>query len=145
MFNHKICIFAVLICLLMIMGVNAVEDSSKHVELEVNNHTFDIDLENNEATADLVEKLKKEDVKIEAREYGGFEKVGELGFSLPADDEYIPTSAGDIVLYQKNQVSLFYANHSWSYTKLGTLKNVTAGELKDILGAGNVTLTFSLK
>lgn len=121
------------------------EDSSKNIKLDVNNHTFDVKLENNDATVNLVEKLKKEDIKINALEYGGFEKVGELGFSLPANDEDISTSAGDIVLYQGNYISLFYGNHSWSYTKLGTIENVTANELKDILGSGNVTLTFSLK
>jgi hypothetical protein len=67
-----------------------------------------------------------------------------LGFSLPKNDKNITTSAGDIVLYQGNQISLFYNSNSWSYTKLGKVQNISSRELKDILGSGNVTLVISL-
>ena len=32
---------------------------------------------------ELKERLKNEDIVVNAHEYGGFEKVGNLGFSLP--------------------------------------------------------------
>ena len=66
-------------------------------------------------------------------------KVGGLGFSLPASDKYISTSAGDIVLYEGNQISLFYESNSWDYTRIGKVQKVTAAELKSILGSGDVT------
>ena len=47
-------------------------------------------------------------MNTEAHEYGGFEKVGDLGFSLPREDTSITTKVGDIVLYQGNQISIFY-------------------------------------
>ena len=120
-------------------------DNAKHIKLKVNGHTWDVKLENNKATKELLAKLKKGDIKIKAHEYGGFEKVGALGFSLPASDKYISTSAGDIVLYEGNQISLFYESNSWDYTRIGKVQKVTASELKSILGSGDVALTLSLK
>ena len=113
-------------------------------KIKVNNNVLEVNLEDNEATRSLVEKLKNGDISVNANEYGEFEKVGNLGFSLPRKDESITTSAGDIVLYQGNQISLFYNSNSWSYTKLGRATNVNGDELKDILGSGDVTLILSL-
>ena len=114
------------------------------IKIKVNNNVLEIKLEDNEATKSLVERLKNVDISVNASEYGGFEKVGDLGFSLPRNDKSITTSAGDIVLYQGNQISLFYNSNSWSYTKLGSVQNVSSNELKSILGSGDVTLVLSL-
>lgn len=115
------------------------------VKVKINDEVFDVKLENNSATQELVEELKKGNVTVNASEYGGFEKVGELGFSLPTSDENIGTAPGDIVLYQGDKISLFYGSHSWSYTKLGKIDNVDSNKLKEVLGFGDVTLEFSLK
>lgn len=122
---------------------NKVEDMGI-IHIKVNNQILNVELEDNDAAKELKEKLKNEDIIIEAHEYGGFEKVGNLGFTLPREDTNIKTSAGDIVLYQGNQISLFYNSNSWSYTKIGRIQNITSSELKNILGNGDVTLTFSL-
>ena len=53
-----------------------------------------------------IKELKKENITVNASEYGGFEKVGDLGFSLPTSDENIGTNPGDIVLYQGDKISL---------------------------------------
>ena len=114
------------------------------IKIIVNNSILEVQLEDNEATKSLVERLKKGDITVNANEYGGFEKVGNLGFSLPRNDTNINTTAGDIVLYQGNQISLFYNSSSWSYTKLGKVQNISSKELKNILGSGDVTLVLSL-
>ena len=114
------------------------------VKVKINDEVFDVKLENNSATQELVKELKKGNVTVNASEYGGFEKVGELGFSLPTNDENIDTNPGDIVLYQGDKISLFYGSHSWSYTKLGKIDNVDSNKLKEVLGSGNVILEFSL-
>lgn len=119
-------------------------DKMESVYIKVNNQILNIELENNSATKELRKRLENEDIIIEAHEYGGFEKVGNLGFSLPREDTSITTSAGDIVLYQGNQISLFYNSNSWSYTKIGKVKNISSNELNNILGSGDVTLTFTL-
>ena len=114
------------------------------VKVKINDEVFDVKLENNSATQELVKELKKGNVTVNASEYGGFEKVGELGFSLPTNDENIGTNPGDIVLYQGDKISLFYGSHSWSYTKLGKIDDVDSNKLKEVLGSGNVILEFSL-
>ena len=138
-------------CLIIILGLIACtavsgDDSMDDlVKVKINDEVFDVKLENNSATQELVKELKKGNVTVNASEYGGFEKVGDLGFSLPTSDENIGTAPGDIVLYQGDKISLFYGSHSWSYTKLGKIDNVGSNKLKEVLGSGDVTLEFSLK
>ena len=120
-----------------------VEDMGR-IYIKVNNQILDVELEDNSATKELKEKLKNGDIVIEAHEYGGFEKVGILGFSLPREDINVTTTAGDIVLYQGNQISIFYNSNSWSYTKLGKIQNTSANELKNIFGNEDVKITFTL-
>ncbi|MBQ6351281.1 MAG: hypothetical protein IJI42_10165 [Methanobrevibacter sp.] len=115
------------------------------VKVKINDEVFDVKLENNSATQELIKELKKGNITVNASEYGGFEKVGELGFSLPTSDENIGTVPGDIVLYQGDKISLFYGSHSWSYTKLGKIDDIDSNKLKEVLGSGDVTLEFSLK
>ena len=121
------------------------EEKIDMIKIKINNNVLDVKLEDNEATKSLVERLKNGNITIKANEYGGFEKVGDLGFSLPRNDKNITTSAGDIVLYQGNQISLFYNSNSWSYTKLGKVQNVRAKDLKNILGSEDVSLVLSLE
>ena len=120
-----------------------VEDMGR-IYIKVNNQILDVELEDNSATKELKEKLKNGDIVIEAHEYGGFEKIGDLGFSLPREDTSITTKAGDIVLYQGNQISIFYNSNSWSYTKIGKIQYTSANELKNILGNEDVKITFTL-
>lgn len=116
---------------------------SNVINLKVNNHVLKVKLEDNSAAKALMNKLKNGDITIHAEDYGGFEKVGDLGFSLPRSDKYITTSPGDIVLYDGDEISLFYNSNSWSYTKLGKVQNIK--DLKKILGTGDVKLVLSLK
>ena len=142
LFIKKTSIIIIILSFLLLSGVNA-QNNDNMIKLKVNDHIFDVELENNPATKELVKKLESGNVCVNATDYGNFEKVGNLGFSLPANDENIKTEPGDIVLYQKDQISVFYDSHSWSYTKLGKIQNAT--DLKEILGSGNTTLEFSMK
>ena len=141
LFIKKTSIILIILSFLLLSGVNA-ENEDNIIKLKVNDHIFDVELENNSASKELLKKLETSNVNVNATDYGNFEKVGNLGFSLPANDENINTEPGDIVLYQGNQISVFYDSHSWSYTKLGKIQNVS--DLKEILGSGDTTLEFSL-
>ena len=81
---------------------------------------------------------------VDMRDYGNMEKVGPLGMELPRNDQQITTEAGDIILYQGSALVIYYAPNSWSFTRLGKIDGVTATELREILGEGNVTVTLSL-
>lgn len=118
-------------------------DQVEEIYIKVNNNVLAVKLEDNDSTKALIRKLRESDIAIDAREYGDFEKVGDLGFSLPQNDKNIKTEVGDIMLYQGNQVTVFYGSNSWSYTRIGKIQNVSQDELKNILGNGNVKLTFS--
>ncbi len=135
----------VILSLVACTAVSGDDNTDNLVKVKINDDVFDVKLENNSATQDLIKELKKGNVTVNASEYGGFEKVGNLGFSLPTNDENVATNPGDIVLYQGDKLSLFYGSHSWSYTKLGKIDNVDSNKLKEVLGSGNVTLEFSLK
>ena len=143
-FIKKIC-FIIILGLIACTAVSGDDSVNDSVKVQINEDIFDVELENNSAAQELIKELEKGNITVNATEYGGFEKVGELGFSLPTSDENINTEPGDIVLYQGDKVSLFYGSHSWSYTKLGKIDNISSNELKEVLGPGNVTLVFSLE
>ena len=75
-------------------------------------------------------------------DYGSLEKVGSLPWSLPRNDEQITTEPGDIILYQGNQVTIYYDVNTWSFTRLAKIDGATKEELLDALGDGNVTVAF---
>lgn len=112
------------------------------MQVQVGDHTFFATLENNATTEALVEMMKAAPIEIQMRDYSGFEKVGLLGTSLPADDHQTTTQAGDIVLYTGNQIVMFYGSNSWSYTRLGRIDNLTGWE--EALGSGDITVRLSL-
>ena len=112
------------------------------MNVQVGNHTFTATLESNAAVDAFVEMMKRAPVTIQMRDHAGFEKVGPLGTRLPTSNSQTTTHAGDIVLYQGNQIVMFYGSNSWSYTRLGKIDDLTGWE--EALGSGNVTVTFSL-
>ena len=116
-------------------------DTNKKVILEVNGNSIEVTLENNSASNELYEKIKNEGVTLRVRDYGGFEKVGALGFPLTREDREIETFPGDLVLYNGSQLSIFYKPHSWSYTKLG---HFDAENVEALLGKGEVEVTFKV-
>lgn len=119
------------------------ETMDRKMTVEVDGSLFTATLENNEAVDTLVEMMRKEPVTIQMSDYAGFEKVGDLGTDLPTSSRQMTTQAGDIVLYQGDQIAIFYGSNSWSYTRLGKIDDLTGWA--DALGAGDVTVTFSLE
>lgn len=113
------------------------------LKIEINGSTFYADFEDNPSAEALKEKLHEESLTLEMEDYGGFEKVGELPFSLPTDDENITTSAGDVILYQGNKLTIYYDTNTWSFTKVAKLRDADSS-LKSKLGEGTVKATFSI-
>lgn len=97
-------------------------------------------LVDNAATQRLLEILP---LTVRLSPYGGFEVVGALPEYLPTSNSQITTKPGDIMLYQGNQLVVFYGNNSWSYTPIGHIDNATAASVKEFLGDGDVIVTLS--
>ncbi len=118
------------------------ENMVKKMTLQIGNSSFTATLENNPAVDAFVEMMNDSSIIIQMNDYSGFEKVGSLGTNLPADDKQTTTHAGDIVLYNGNQIVIFYGSNAWSYTRLGKIDDLSGWE--DALGSGDITVTFSL-
>ena len=121
------------------------EVSQVKITVDVNGNKLTAALADSTAAKELAEKLKAGSVTVTLNEYGGFEKVGDLPWSLTKSDKQVSTEPGDIMLYQGDQMTIFYNSNSWSYTKLGHIENTTQEELKTVFGEGDVTVTLSLK
>ena len=116
------------------------------IQLTISGTTLPVIIEDNVATRALVAALREGSITYTARDYGGFEKVGALGRSLPTSDTDITTQAGDVILYNGDNIVLFYGSNSWSYTRLGKIQYKSLDELKSFLkaGGGNISVTLSL-
>lgn len=110
--------------------------------LTVEGVTFPATFADNQGAEALADLLTDGPLTLSLEDYGGFEKVGSLGQSLPTSNTHITTQSGDIVLYQGKQIVLFYGSNSWSYTPLGQVTDLTGWQ--EALGHGDVTVTFSL-
>ena len=119
------------------------ENTVTNMNVQVGDVVFSATLEENEAASALVEMMRESPVVIQMSDYSGFEKAGSLGTSLPASNSQTTTQTGDIVLYNGNQIVIFYGSNSWSYTRLGHIEDLTGWE--EALGRGDVTVIFSLE
>ena len=119
------------------------EETAMKMKVQIGDYTFTATLEDNQAVAELVEMMKDGPITLELDDYSGFEKVGPLGRSLTTSNSQTTTVAGDIVLYNGNNIVMFYGSNSWSYTRLGKIDDLTGWT--EALGRGSVTVTFSLE
>ena len=115
---------------------SSVDLEVSQIYITVNENKLEVTLAKNETVAALIELLKEGDIVYTADDYGGFEKVGNIGYSLPRNDTQIKTEAGEVILYQGNQICIFVGSNSWSYTRIGKINGYSAQELKTLLGAG---------
>ena len=132
-------LMAMLFCLASVIGM-----AQTKITLTVGNKTMTATLVENEATRELGTLLKKGPINIDMSDYGGFEKVGSLPQSFTTSNRQITTEPGDIMLYQGNNIVIFYGSNSWSYTPLGKIDGAGISELRRFLGEGNISLRISL-
>ena len=115
------------------------------LKIHVNDTTFTATLADNSSAEAFAEYLSQGDMTLDMHDYGSFEKVADLPRSFPRNDTQIDTDAGDIILYQGKSITIYYDKNSWNFTRLGKIDNVNKKRLKQILGDGNATVTFSVK
>lgn len=119
--------------------------ADNQIRVTVGSSSFIVNLEDNETAKALREMITDEDLTISASNYGGFEKVCQLGKTLPRNDEQITTEAGDVMLYSGNQIVFFYGANSWSYTKIGKVEASSIEELESVLSGSETEVILSIK
>ncbi len=120
------------------------ERESVKIQITVDDTTLTAIPEKNSSAEAFIALLQDGPVTVEMSDYAGMEKVGPLGTSLPRNDTHINVDAGDVILYQGNQITIYYDTNSWNFTKLAVIENATKESLLEVLGAGDVDVTFSL-
>ena len=120
------------------------EQGEANMQMSINGTPVSVIWEENDSVSALCE-LASAGLTIHMSMYGGFEQVGDIGQSLPADDVQTMTKPGDIVLYAGDRLVVFYGSNSWAYTQLGHITDQTPDQMEKLLSDGNVTITLTIK
>ena len=113
--------------------------------IEVGEERFYANPEDNSSAKALIEKLNSEPITVDMHDYGSFEKVGSLPWTLPRSDGQITTAPGDVILCQGDQMMICYDRNSRNCTRLTKTGNAGKEELLAALGAGDVSVTLYLE
>ena len=126
----------IIVALTLIIACIGMAHSQNKINITIDGQTVSATLADNVATEALVEKLYAGPITVTMNNYGGFEKVGALPWSLPSADTQITTKPGDIMLYNRNNIVIFYGQNSWAYTPLGVLETTDSSEISNFVGNG---------
>lgn len=118
-----------------------VDMNQKELKLTIDNKSIDVKWEVNDSVKDLISKTG-EGITINATRYGGFEQVGSLGKTIISNDTYLTSTVGDIFLYSRNQIVMFFGSNSWQYTKLGHIENMSNDEIVALLDVPSVIINL---
>ncbi len=118
------------------------ESEVSQMKVQIGNVSFTASLEKNSTVDELIEMMRTAPIVIGMSDYSGFEKVGNLGSTLTTNNVQTTTQSGDIVLYNGNQIVIFYGSNSWNYTRLGKIDDLLGWE--EALGDGDIEVTFSM-
>ena len=117
--------------------------TERALKITVGSHELLAAFADNSSAAAFRELLAQGPLTVEMEDYGGFEKVGPLGTTLERNDARITTEPGDVILYQGDQVTIYYGTNTWNFTRLARINDPS--DLQEKLGEGTVAVTFSLE
>lgn len=120
-------------------------EESQMLKLTVGDTVFTATLADNSSVDALRELLQDGPLTLEMHDFAGMEKGADLGVELPQNNQPMDTQAGDIILYQGRTFVIYYDTNSWSLTPLARIEDTDAETLRQVLGAGDVTVTISLE
>ncbi len=118
------------------------EDVMAKIGVEINGEIFTVEMEDNSSAVALTQKLADGDLSLKLSEYGGFEKVGDLPWTLERNDEKITTSPGDVILYQGNKITIYYAENTWDFTKLGKIVGADEDRFNKLMTQDEINVRF---
>jgi flavodoxin len=110
------------------------------IQVQVGDEVFTAELESNETAAAFLQMLP---LTLQMSELNGNEKYA-YGVSLPANEEAVGTIAeGDLMLFGDDCLVLFYDSFDtvYSYTRIGHVEDPEG--LAEVVGNGDVEVTFS--
>jgi hypothetical protein len=116
---------------------------SQQMKITVGSRVFNATLEDNKTAAAFRSLLP---LTLEMHDVNRNEKAFDLSRDLPTSDTNLHTiRAGDLMIWNSRTVVVFYQSFPtpYRYTRLGQIDN-PAG-LAEALGAGTVSITFTLK
>ena len=138
-------ILAIFVCLMLTSckkDDNVIKDGEvmqENIKVIINNQEYEMDLEKNATTKELIKMFPK---IFNMAELNGNEKYVYLDKVLPTN-EYKPKmiNKGDVMLYQDNCLVIFYKDFEtlYRYTKIGHIKDL------DDLDNSNISVTFTIK
>lgn len=156
--KHYIVVFVFLLLIFNLVGCNKKMENINKEESEVStqvensmiyvhigNTRLEILPDNNSSVKALFELLDKEDIFIEMKDYGGFEKSGDLEIPIVTNDEWITTQVGDVVLYQGKTIAIYYDANTYSLTRLGKIRGFSKESLQAIFSDEAVEVRLSRK
>ena len=119
------------------------EAPSTNLIMTVDGKRISADWESN-PSVDAIKALANEALTINMERYGGFEQTGKMK-SIARNDSFMDVGCGDIVLYNGNQICLYFGENSYSFTRLGKITGMTDSEIIDMLDRPSVTAVFTLE
>ena len=120
------------------------ERESVKIQITVGDVALIATPEDNSSAEAFLALLQEQPITVQMSDYAEMEKVGPIGTDLPRNDTQISVGAGDVILYQGNQITIYYGTNSWNFTKLAVIEGATKESLLEALGTGDVEVTFSL-
>lgn len=138
-------LFCVMLAMMACTASVTGKGAGKAMKITVGRTVLSVELADSRTTKALVELLKNGPLVLDASNYGGFEKVIDLGHQLPTDDRRTTTKSGDVMLYTGDRIVVFYDANTWSYTRLGKIVGVGQAELEQALGGSENRVTLSLQ
>ena len=118
------------------------EEEAVTMKLYISDTEVPVVWENNAAVEALAAEAETGDIVVKMSMYGGNEQFGPLGKSYPASNRQVTTSNGDIVLFNNDQIVVFYGSNTWSYTRLGKMA-LPEDEVTELLSNGDITLRLT--
>ena len=114
--------------------------------LTIDGHQYPVKWVENQTVEELIEQINHGGpIEISMQNYGDKEQVGPLNKIYPSQNKSMSTHPGDIVLYDSNQLVIFYKNHHWDYTFIGHLENMSKNALTEILSQNSIHVTLDIK
>ena len=142
----KVILFSLLLSGALIVYVFAVyaqqTGNSQKMNIQIDNKTFTVIVENNKAVKELYQKLP---ITLEMSDLNNNEKYCYLDFTLPTDSKSVKNiKKGDVMLFGNSCLVIFYKSFttSYSYTKIGHIEN--PADIETALGKKDIKIFLQI-